>query len=379
MIDPYTFRVDYNQIGNSEDIEDWYYTYVAQKIISEGRVPIKFTIKSNPKKEVNLTIKELTELVPNHKVAYIYKEGFEKQVYYFIVDDKDYTSYLELGHFKEDKLDTISIKLTTAKHDTAVAIENYVHENFSKNVENSVYVISQNQSGLTLQNLGSVVCPLQRENYSEEVLSDFDYVVDHFNRKEPYGRLAIFNGPPGTGKTWMLRSIISKIKNCIIVLLPSRLVSEIDSPQIITLLSEEKSDFGNFTVPSGDVKSAPILFIIEDADSCLVPRESDNILTISSLLNYTDGILGSMLDLRIIATTNAEKLEFDSALTRPGRLCKHVYVGMLPAVHASEIYKRLTGKEKEYKEPVALAQVYADANGGFEELKSAKDIIGFGS
>ena len=127
MIDPYTFRVDYNQIGNSEDIEDWYYTYVAQKIISEGRVPIKFTIKSNPKKEVNLTIKELTELVPNHKVAYIYKEGFEKQVYYFIVDDKDYTSYLELGHFKEDKLDTICIKLTTAKHYTAVAIENYFH------------------------------------------------------------------------------------------------------------------------------------------------------------------------------------------------------------------------------------------------------------
>jgi ATP-dependent 26S proteasome regulatory subunit len=378
MIDPYTFIVNYNQIGNSEDLEDWYYTYVNQKIVSASLVPIKFTIKSNPKKEVNLAIKELTEFIPNGKVMYIYKEGFNKQ-WYFVVDQKDYTSYLELGQFKEDKLDVISISLVTANHDVAAMVEKYVQDNFSKNVENSVYVISQSQHGLTLQNLGSIVCPLQRENYSEEVLSSFDYIVDHFNRKEPYGRLAIFNGPPGTGKTWMLRSIISKIKNCIIVLLPSKLVSEIDSPQIITLLSEEKSDFGNFIVPDGDVKSAPILFIIEDADSCLVPRESDNILTISSLLNYTDGILGSLLDLRIIATTNAEKLEFDSALTRPGRLCKHVYVGMLSAKHASEVYKRLTGKDKEYKEPVALAQIYADANGGFEELKSAKDIIGFGS
>jgi hypothetical protein len=56
-------------------------------------------------------------------------------------------------------------------------------------------------------------------------------------------------------------------------------------------------------------QNCPILFIIEDADDCLVPRGSGNVSTISSLLNYTDGIFGSMLDLRIIATTNAEKME----------------------------------------------------------------------
>ncbi len=49
------------------------------------------------------------------------------------------------------------------------------------------------------------------------------------------------------------------------------------------------------------------MLIVEDADECLVQRGSDNMSTIASVLNISDGILGSILDVRVLATTNAEK------------------------------------------------------------------------
>jgi SpoVK/Ycf46/Vps4 family AAA+-type ATPase len=207
-------------------------------------------------------------------------------------------------------------------------------------------------------------------------------VVEQFNKEEPYGRLAIINGAPGGGKTFLVKNMISQMKDCLTVLLPSKLAGEIDSPALITLLAEEKSDYGAFGSFSSDDlpgshKQLPILFIIEDADACLVPRQSDNVLTISSLLNYTDGLLGTMLDLRVVATTNAERIEFDEALTRPGRMCRHIHVPDLEPKKASEVYERLTGKKKPYGSRVSLAQVYADANQKFKKVEEEKKTVGF--
>lgn len=86
-----------------------------------------------------------------------------------------------------------------------------------------------------------------------------------------------------------------------------------------------------------------------------------------------------MLDLRIIATTNAEKMQFDDALLRPGRLCRHITVGEISADKAREIFFRLTGKDKKYLEKTTLARVYADAQGQFEEAEIEKSApVGFG-
>jgi ATP-dependent 26S proteasome regulatory subunit len=102
--------------------------------------------------------------------------------------------------------------------------------------------------------------------------------------------------------------------------------------------------------------------------------------TISSLLNYTDGIFGAMMDIRIIATTNADTINFDTALTRPGRLCSHVYIDLLKPERASAVYKRLTkGKEKVYTDPVSLAQIYMDSYEGKDKYaKTKKQVVGFG-
>ena len=53
---------------------------------------------------------------------------------------------------------------------------------------------------------------------------------------------------------------------------------------------------------------------MEDADATLATRQIDNVGRLSDLLNMSDGILGEMADLRIIATTNAKSTEIDEAV-----------------------------------------------------------------
>ncbi len=243
----------------------------------------------------------------------------------------------------------------------------------------NIYVIASNADGLSLNNLGSLKYNFIRDNYEDKILKGFDYIVSEYNKTSPSGRITIMNGIAGGGKTNLLKGMISSIKNSTVILLPAKFVVDLDSPSIVSLLIEERSDrYGSLHSADSKEKNTPILFIIEDADDCLVPRDGANMSTISSLLNYTDGIFGSMLDMRIIATTNADHMDFDKALLRPGRLCRHMVVEALSPEKATSVYKRLAdGKEKEYDKKTTLAQVYADIKGGFEDAEIDKKVVGF--
>lgn len=245
----------------------------------------------------------------------------------------------------------------------------------SKASKNNVYVISSSRSGLSLHSMGTLDTKLEETNYDPSVIEGYNYILEEFQKKDPYGRLAIVNGPPGTGKSYMLRSLLSTIKNSLIILLPAKMVGDIDSPSIIKLLSEERYYGDLEDLGREKIKNMPIVFVLEDADACLVPRDDGNMSTISSFLNYSDGIFGSMLDMRIIATTNADRIQFDAALTRPGRLCRHVRVGLLSPEQAGVVYTRLTGKQKVYTEETSLATVYGDAyNKKPEKQKKVKNL-----
>jgi ATP-dependent 26S proteasome regulatory subunit len=127
--------------------------------------------------------------------------------------------------------------------------------------------------------------------------------------------------------------------------------------------------------------------IIEDGDACLVPRKSDNMSTISSLLNLSDGIMGSIIDIKMIISTNADIKEMDQAIMRPGRLCRNICVGPLPYEQANKIFIRLMNKDDsklEYRKYYTLAEIYAKANNfdssaEYQNQFSSKRTIGFAS
>lgn len=241
-----------------------------------------------------------------------------------------------------------------------------------KKKKDLVFSITQSGSDLSITSVGAAPSPLIVDNYHTEVIEDVNYVLDVFKKPNPSGRICILSGEPGTGKTHLIRSLLSQVE-ALFVIVPSNLISSLDSPSFLPMLLNAKNQY-----------EQPIILIIEDGDACLVPRKSDNISTIASLLNLSDGILGSIIDIRIIISTNAEIREVDEAIKRPGRLCRQIHVGPLPYDQANKVYQRLTGDSNAkiaYRKLYTLAEIYYMANSdtvATAEVKTKK-AIGFSS
>jgi hypothetical protein len=213
-----------------------------------------------------------------------------------------------------------------------------------------VFVLTTCNSGYTIRQFGVAGSPIERGNYSSQVLQDYDHVVSDLNTMSPCGRLSVLAGEPGTGKTYLIKSLLKEAPKAAFIIIPAHMIEDVMAPDILPALSDAKRKI-----------DGPIILIIEDGDRCLVPRESGDMNAISSLLNLGDGILGSILDIRLIVTTNAKKVQMDPAISRPGRLCKYMEVGALDPIQAGQVLHRLTGQYDSYQEPQTLASIYHTA------------------
>lgn len=245
----------------------------------------------------------------------------------------------------------------------------------SKIKKNLVFTIIKTNSGFDITNMGDGSSPLITDNYLPEVLEDVDFIIKAFSKSPPAGRIAILNGEPGTGKTHLIRSILMQL-DCVFLIIPSNMISSLDKPEFVPLLMKIKNEH-----------EKPIIMIIEDGDICLVPREGDNISTITALLNLSDGIMGAIIDIKMIISTNANIKDMDEAIMRPGRLCRNIHVGALPYEQANRVYRRLTkddGASLEYRQHYTLAEIYDRFNNidlitSTNSMQRSREPIGFSS
>jgi len=231
----------------------------------------------------------------------------------------------------------------------------------------SVYALVQTQAGMEVYSIGVISSALERSNYTPEVLEAYDRVVTDLKSKSPAGRIAIFEGEPGTGKTYLIRALLTEVISAVFLIVPSNLVSQLAQPSMIHTLVHLRRGRGE----------VPMVFIVEDADECLSPRMNDNMSSIASVLNFSDGILGALLDVRIMATTNAKKGELDSAILRPGRLSALAHVRELSPEQAQAVYTRLTGKTYPFTFSTTLAEIYSRARDNGWVQPTAKAAMGF--
>ncbi len=193
-----------------------------------------------------------------------------------------------------------------------------------------IYAIVRQGMHLGLNSIGNAGIPLVEGNYTKKVQDDYRFAINDLNSESPSGRIVVMRGPAGTGKTHLIRAMLLQVPDAMFVLISPEVVTNLAGPELLPLLMNYRGG-----------STGPIVLVLEDADRCLVTRGDENMSLIQSLLNLGDGILGSLLDIRIVATTNADELKLDKAVTRPGRLSKMLDVNQLDFDTARSIFTRL--------------------------------------
>jgi len=150
-------------------------------------------------------------------------------------------------------------------------------------------------------------------------------------RGVPWRRGYLFHGPPGTGKSSLIRVLASEL-----------------SLDIATL------DIGRATLTDDDLREAMMcspkgsLIAIEDVDAVFTQREGGERrsgVSFSGLLNAIDGVAAQEGRALVMTTNHKEKL--DPALIRPGRADVHTKLGLVGAATARRLFARFFMGEDE--------------------------------
>jgi hypothetical protein len=167
-------------------------------------------------------------------------------------------------------------------------------------------------------------------------------------RERTHG-LSIFEGTPGTGKTFYLRHLMGVLKKSHrFYFIPTSTMDILSKPQFVSFWADQRRIHSD----------RKFVVILEDSDAALMTRGSDNREQVSAILNLSDGMLADFLRLQIICTINCTAADIDPALLRPGRLLCHRVFGRLDYPHAVRLAESL-GRKLPLARDYSLAEVFA--------------------
>lgn len=190
------------------------------------------------------------------------------------------------------------------------------------------------------------------------------------------GRLMLWTGEPGTGKTNAIRALARSWEPwCAAHLIvdPERFFG--DAAYLIEVMSRDDHDYvededGETTQPKAR------LIICEDADDFIRARHTSG-AGVGRLLNVADGLLGQGLNNIVLLTSNTPVDRLDPALIRPGRLLANLEFGRFDPAGA-----RAWLAAPDVAVPAAgltLAELYERAGAVSRHVSAARDATPSGA
>jgi len=199
---------------------------------------------------------------------------------------------------------------------------------------------------------------------AEEEKQELEEIVDFLKNPQKYNKLGaripkgvLLVGPPGTGKTLIAKAVAGEAN--------------------VQFLSISGSDFVELYVGVGasrvrDLfeqakKAAPSIIFIDEIDAVGRQRgaglgggHDEREQTLNQLLVEMDGFVGNEGIIVMAATNRADIL--DTALLRPGRFDRQIYVG-LPDIRGREAILQVHARNKSLGDDVNLADIAKDTPG----------------
>ncbi len=342
----------------------WFIRGIFSDIIENSKPLYRLDLNGYVEDEGKLAIELVKKHVPQARLSIVDVDpnGFDRRFYVW-----------EGGVIELSEYDTgvINFEIKTTVPEVLFALlkelKDYLKEKVPQGI---VKMLVQTSGGYGLTDIGSINSPLNRENYSEEICKGYDHLIEESTIEKPCGRFSILAGMPGTGKSYFVRGLITEGSGRYIYI-PASLVGGLSGPSLVRVLCDSHAY----------EESQATTLIIEDADSSIAKRSGANLNQLSDLLNISDGLLGEIADIRVLATTNAKLPELDDAIVRPGRLCSLLNFESLTVEHYKKLYKRETdvdlkvwpSKDKER----TLASLYHDiSNSSRVKMDTAKEDSG---